>query len=155
MRTPANIAKHPIHPMLVPIPIGLWIFSLVCDLIYVFGDGSENWDIAALYSLIGGILGALVAAVPGIIDMLSLHDRPKRIAVMHMSINLTIVALYIVNAWLRLRGAGGNGPVWLSVIAVAMLGVSGWLGGKMVYEQGVAVDPEAEGVTSHRHTTQL
>lgn len=33
MRTPANVARHPIHPMLVPIPIGLWIFSLVCDLI--------------------------------------------------------------------------------------------------------------------------
>lgn len=37
MRTPANIAKHPIHPMLVPIPIGLWIFSLVCDLISLAG----------------------------------------------------------------------------------------------------------------------
>lgn len=151
MRTPANIAKHPIHPMLVAIPIGLWIFSLVCDLVYVFGDGNENWSTVALYTLIGGIVGALMAAVPGFIDMLSLPDHPKRIAIMHMSINLTIVALYVVNAWLRLRGTSENGPVWLSVIAVAMLSVSGWLGGKMVYEQGVAVDPEAEGVTSHSH----
>ena len=42
MRTPATIAGHPIHPMLVPIPIGLWIFSLVCDLIHA--GGSTNPD---------------------------------------------------------------------------------------------------------------
>lgn len=149
MRTPANIAKHPIHPMLVTIPIGLWIFSLVCDLVYLFGDGNENWSTVALYTLIGGIVGALLAAVPGFIDMLSLHENPKRIAIMHMSLNLTIVALYVVNAWLRLRGTNETGTVWLSVIAIAMLSISGWLGGKMVYEQGVAVDPEAEGVSSH------
>lgn len=155
MRTPANIAKHPIHPMLVAVPIGLWVFSLVCDLVYVFASDNDNWSTVALYTLIGGIVGALVAAVPGIIDMLSLPDHPKRIAIMHMSINLTVVALYVVNAWARLRGLGETWPVWLSAIAVAMLGVSAWLGGKLVYEQGVAVDPDAEGVTSHRHPAQL
>lgn len=154
MKTPANIAKHPIHPMLVAIPIGLWVFSLVCDLVHVFGDGNDNWRIVALYTLIGGIVGALAAAVPGFIDMLSLHEGPKRIAIMHMSINLTVVALYIVNAWLRLRGSAETGPVWLSVAAVALLSVSAWLGGKMVYEQGVAVDSEAEGVSPHEHRAQ-
>lgn len=150
MKTPASIAKHPIHPMLVAIPIGLWVFSLVCDLAYLAGDGNESWRTVALYTLLGGIVGALLAAVPGIIDMLSLPHRLKRIALMHMSINLTIVALYAINAWLRLRGAEGLAPVWLSAVAVAMLAVSGWLGGKMVYEHGVAVDPMAEGVSPDR-----
>lgn len=50
MRTPAAIAKHPIHPMLVAIPIGLWIFSLICDLVRVFGATSPNWEIVAWYS---------------------------------------------------------------------------------------------------------
>lgn len=151
MHTPANIAKHPIHPMLVAVPIGLWLFSLVCDLVFRFADGNENWDTVALYTLLGGIVGALLAAVPGFIDMLSLPTHLKRIAIMHMSINLTVVALYVVNAWLRLRGTGENGPLALSVIAVAMLVVSGWLGGKMVYVHGVAVDPEAEGVSHGGH----
>ena len=140
MHTPASIAKHPLHPMLVAVPIGLWVFSLVCDLIHVFGGTSPNWPIVAYYTLIGGIVGALVAAVPGFIDMLSLPWGTKRIALIHMSINLTVVALYVVNAWLRRRGAPEMTPVWLSVIAVLMLVVSGWLGGKMVYEHGVAVD---------------
>jgi uncharacterized membrane protein len=139
MRTPASIARHPIHPMLVGIPIGLWIFSLVCDVIRVMGGASPNWVVAAYYTLVGGIIGALIAAVPGFIDMLSLPRGIKRIALIHMAINLTVVALYVWNAYLRKHG-GLDLAVWLSVIAVGLLAVSGWLGGKMVYVHGVAVD---------------
>src|ERR1044071_1657254 len=113
MRTPANIAKHPLHPMLVAIPIGLWIFSLVCDLVYRFGSHDPNWDLVARYTLVAGIVGALVGAVRGFIDMLSLPWGVKRIALMHMSINLTVVALYVVNAWLR-RNGGSDATMWLS-----------------------------------------
>jgi uncharacterized membrane protein len=149
MRTPANIAKHPIHPMLVAIPIGLWIFSLACDLIRVMGATSPNWQVAAYYTLVGGILGALVAAVPGFIDMLSLPRGLKRIALIHMAINLTVVAMYIVNGYLRKHGALDI-AVWLSVISVGLLAVSGWLGGKMVYVHGVAVDIPPEPVPGTR-----
>src|SRR5207237_7036717 len=73
MRTPANIAKHPIHPMLVAIPIGLWIFSLVCDLVYRFGSTNPNWQVVAWYTLVGVIIVVLMSAVPGFIAVLSLH----------------------------------------------------------------------------------
>ena len=142
MHTPASIAKHPLHPMLVAIPIGLWIFSLVCDIVLLFGGTSENWAIVARYTMLGGIVGALVAALPGFIDLLSLPWSVKRIALAHMAINLTVVALYVVNFYLRRRGVESNTPVLLSFIAVAMLAVSGWLGGKMVYVHGVAVDEQ-------------
>lgn len=138
MHTPANIAKHPIHPMLVPIPIGLWIFSLVCDLIRIFGGTSPNWSVVALYSMVGGIVGALIAAIAGFIDLLSLPAGLKRVALIHMGINLTIVVLFVINAWLRSNGAS-NAVVWLSVIAIGLLVISGWLGGKMVYVHGVGV----------------
>ena len=144
MKTPAQIAKHPIHPMLVAIPIGLWVFSLVCDIVHQFGAVSENWQVVALYTMVGGIIGALIAAVPGFIDLLALPWALKRIAIMHMSINLTVVALYVVNVWMRNRGVESNAPLWLSVIAIALLVVSGWLGGKMVYVHGVAVDTPPE-----------
>ena len=143
MRTPARIAKHPIHPMLVAVPIGLWLFSLACDLIRVFGATSPNWEIVARYSIVGGIIGALIAAVPGFIDMLSLPHNLKRIALTHMVINLTVVALYVVNAWMRRKGVS-DAAVWLSVVTVVMLAVSGWLGGKMVYVHGVAVETPPE-----------
>jgi uncharacterized membrane protein len=53
-----------------------------------------------------------------------------------MGINLTVVGLYAVNLWLRLHGST---LVWLSVLGLGLLVVSGWLGGKMVFEHGVGV----------------
>ena len=58
MRTPASIAKHPIHPMLVTIPIGLWIFSLATDLVRVAGSTDPVWPILAFYTMTGGLIGA-------------------------------------------------------------------------------------------------
>ncbi|MBY4899105.1 DUF2231 domain-containing protein [Cupriavidus sp. AU9028] len=139
MQTPASIRKHPIHPMLITLPIGLWLFSFVCDLVRVFGGTDPAWEVVARYTMAGGIVGALIAAVPGTIDMLSLSGRPRRIALMHMAINLAVVALYIVNLWLRLRQPSEM-LVWLSLASIALLGASGWLGGKMVYEHAVGVD---------------
>jgi uncharacterized membrane protein len=140
VRTPANIAGHPIHPMLVTIPIGLWIFSFVCDLAFVFGRGAPAWSTVALYTMAGGIVGALAAAVFGFIDLLSLPPEPRRTALVHMTINLIVVVLYLVNFWFR-RGTPDNpgGFVWLSLVSIGLLVVSGWLGGKLVYVLGVAV----------------
>ena len=149
MRTPANIARHPIHPMLVPIPIGLWVFSFACDLIYAFGSHNAVWKTVALYTMVGGIIGALLAAVPGLIDLLSLPPAPRKTAIIHMSVNLTVVALYAINIWLRVNspdaGAAATTPVWLSAVSIGLLLISGWLGGKLVYEGGVAVDTESLG----------
>ena len=140
MRTPASISGHPIHPMLVTLPIGLWIFSLVCDLFFVFGAGAPVWNTVALYTMAGGIAGALLAAVPGFIDLLSLPHEPKKTALIHMAINLTVVVLYAVNLWLRISApADLTGPIWLSAVSVGLLAISGWLGGHMVYLGGVAV----------------
>lgn len=151
MRTPANIAKHPIHPMLVAFPIGLWIFSLICDLMFRFGSANPNWQIVARYTLIAGIIGALIAAMPGFIDLLSLPSSVKRTALVHMTINLVVVALYIVNAWLR-QGGVSDAAIWLSVLAVILLAISGWLGGKMVYVLGIAVEPAPEPSGPERHS---
>lgn len=148
MRTPANVSGHPIHPMLVTIPIGLWVFSFVCDLFFVFGSGAPAWSTVALYTMGGGIIGALAAAIPGFIDLLSLPAGPRRTALIHMAINLTIVVLYVINFWRRtLTPDNPDGYVWLSLLTILMLLVSGWLGGRMVYVLGVAVTPANESRT--------
>lgn len=145
MHTPASIAGHPIHPMLVPLPIGLWVFSFVCDLAFVFGSGAPVWSTVALYTMAGGIIGALLAAIAGFIDLLSLPPEPRKTALTHMAINLAIVVLYIINFWLRLRSPDNpGGLVWLSLLTIIMLVVSGWLGGRMVYVLGVAVSAAPE-----------
>jgi uncharacterized membrane protein len=146
MRTPANIARHPIHPMLVPVPIGLWIFSFACDIVAFFVANPATWKTVALYAMVGGIIGALLAAVFGLIDLLSLPEEIRQTAIVHMSINLLIVVLFVISAWRRIAagdaGLASPGLVWLSLVAILLLLVSGWLGGKMVYRYGVAVDTE-------------
>ncbi len=146
MRTPASIAGHPIHPMLITFPIGLLVFSLICDLIALRSANVETWMTVALYTMIGGFIGALAAAIPGTIDFLSLTEpRVKKIALLHMSLNLVAVTLYAVNIWLRVNGADSHGtPLLLSVVAVGILSISGWLGAEMVHKHGVGVDTGTE-----------
>ena len=140
MSTPASIAKHPIHPMLVAIPIGLWIFSMAADLIFLFGWGSLMWKTVALYTIAGGIVGALMAAVPGFIDFTSITDRRvRKIAVSHMVANLTVVVLFGLSFWLRLVNPLGRLPIAVSAIATVLLVLGGWLGGHMVFVHGMGV----------------
>ena len=141
MQTPASIARHPIHPMLVTFPVGLWIFSLVCDIVFLAGSHAGVWETVAFYSMVGGLLGALAAAVPGLVDLISLKaSRARRIGLFHMGINLTAVALYAVNIYLRIMDPGRVQAAFvLSVIGVALIAVSGWLGGEIVHVHGVGV----------------
>jgi uncharacterized membrane protein len=147
MNTPASIRRHPIHPMLVVFPIGLWIASLACDVIYHAGSHNPFWKAVAFYAIAGGIAGALLAAIPGYIDYLSLTDRRlRKIATSHMVLNLIVVALFLFNLGVRYNASPGAEMfgVMLSIVAIAVLAVSGWLGGAMVYEHHVGVSPSRE-----------
>ena len=144
MQTPASIARHPIHPMLIVFPIGLWIFSLVGDVVvHVSSDETVQalWSTLSYYTMAGGLVGALLAAVPGLIDFLSMSTgRIKKLATMHMALNLTVVALYAVNLWLRTTSPpSADFGFALSLLAVVLLGISGWIGGEMVHVHGVGV----------------
>jgi len=127
--------------MIIPLPIGLWIFSIASDIIFKAGWGGPVWNDVAFYSIAGGIIGALIAAIPGFIDLTDLQNpKTKSIAIWHMFINLLAVALYCVNFWLRMnRAPGDNLPIVLSVIGIILIIISGWLGGELVYVRGVAV----------------
>jgi uncharacterized membrane protein len=142
MHSPASLKGHPIHPMLIVFPVGLWVFSLVSDLIYQWELGSATWSIVAYYTMAGGIIGALLAAVPGLIDLLAIRDiKSRRIGIVHMVVNLVVVGLYAVNLYLRSQpGHSSHVTIALSVVAVGLLTVSGWLGGELVYVRGVAVE---------------
>ena len=133
--------------MLIPFPIALWSFSLVSDLIYLWRGNGIWHEWIAFYTLLAGIIGAVLAAIFGIIDWLSLKDSAVvRIANWHARLN--VIALLIFAASFYLRTAGGsrmvNGsitiPLLLSVVGVLLISVSGYLGGELVFRHGVAVD---------------
>src|ERR1700748_1738384 len=97
MSSPASVRKHPLHPMLVAIPIGLWVFALVCDVVAAAGATGE-WRTVALYCVVGGIVGAVIAAVPGLIDYFSIDEtKMRRIATFHMLVNMGALAIFVIN----------------------------------------------------------
>ena len=151
MASPASLGGHPIHPMLIPFPIALWVFSLVADVIYLW-RGNPLWrDWIAFYTLLGGIIGGAVAAVPGLIDWLSLKDRGVvKIANWHARLNVIALLIFVASFYLRttngasLVGGSYTIPFALSVVGVILITISGWLGGEMVFRHGVAVDRQSD-----------
>ncbi len=146
MQTKATIERHPIHPMLVVFPIGMWVFSLIGDIV-VRAGGNPAWAPAAYYAMGVGIIGALAAAIFGLIDLLSIPQgtRARKLGYWHLGINLSVTVLFIVNFYLRSVGPPVDlTPFILSIVGIAALLVSGWLGGEMVYVEGVAVSPPAK-----------
>ena len=139
MASKASISGHPIHTILVHIPIGLFVFSFIADLASFVQSASDAWPTVALFCMGGGIVGALLAAPFGLIDLLSIEDeRAKKIGITHMVANLAVVVLYVINFILRFQGTTGATPLVMSAIAILLLAVAGWLGGQMIYVHGVA-----------------
>ena len=152
MASPASIGGHPVHPMIIPFPIALWVFSLVADVIFLWRGNPVFKDYIAFYALLCGIIGGGVAAVPGLIDWMSLTDKAVvKLANWHARLN--VIALLIFAASFYLRTANGYAlvsenhtiPFGLSVLGVVLITISGWLGGEMVFKHGVAVDAKSSG----------
>lgn len=146
MKSKARIGNHPIHPMLICLPLGLWIFSYISDFLY-FCKAGPYWEVVSAYAIAGGIVGAVAAAIPGFIDYFTIKDTAlKRIATWHMVLNLGAVVLYSCNLFLRWdNNVQPNGlPFLLSSVTVILLAVSGWLGGELIYVHRVSVLEKGE-----------
>jgi uncharacterized membrane protein len=140
MSTPASIHRHPIHPMLIVFPLGLWIFAFICYVVYLAND-EASWRGASLYAMAGGIIGAVLAAVPGLIDLLTLRrSRVWTTGVSHMIANVTALILFIIAFAIGISRAGPSvATLVLSILGLIAVGIGGWLGGALVYEHGVGV----------------
>ena len=141
---PSNAAfrGHPIHPMLIPLPIGALVLSLVTDLVFVFG-GSEFWAEASWWLLWAGIVSGVLAAAVGAVDYLTIHRvRSHRAGNIHLVTNVAVLALVVANLWIR---AGDHATaitpagVIITIVTAGLLGVSGWYGGELSYRHGVGV----------------
>jgi uncharacterized membrane protein len=136
---------HPFHALLVTIPIGTWTASLVFDIVAIVGDDPEAFAQGARWLIGIGLIGAVLAAVAGFLDysVLVAGTRAKRVALIHMLINLTVILLLTIGFFVRLGVEGVSvAGVVLSVLSLLLLGVSGFLGGELAYRFGVRVADE-------------
>lgn len=139
----AAIAGHPLHPMLVPVPIGLLSAAAASDVAYAV-TGDAFWARASRWLLGGGLLAGVMAAMLGIVDFTTIRRARSSTGVTHAAGNATILALTGVSLLLR-RGEPRRVPpmaMALSGLAAALLTVTGWLGGELSYRDGIGVLPD-------------
>lgn len=147
--------RSPLHPALVHLPVALLPLSFVLDVISRFiATDDVRLGQAAFVCLLTGIGTALLAAVFGILDYTEIRDDhpAKKIATTHLILNLVAVALFAASAGLRFSTLDQpripGVPLVVSLIGVIVLGYSGYLGGVLVYDEGI-------GVGRHRRPTPL
>jgi uncharacterized membrane protein len=141
---------HPFHPALVTVPIGAWVSGLVFDIASRIVDRPGFLAQGSVWLIAIGVLGALLAAMVGFLDLLAIPSgtRAFRTGLIHMSLNLLVTVAYAGNFVWRQDTYGDPdpvavGPLVLSVVSLAVLGASGYLGGKLAYRYGVRVAEES------------
>jgi len=147
MESRAKLLGHPLHPMLIVLPLGLFIAAVVFDALYLW-RGSSTFAAVAYWNIAGGIVGGLLAAVFGLIDWIAIPTgtRAKRIGLLHGGANVVVVLLFGV-VWIMRGDATDTAPTTglflLEVGALGLGSVAGWLGGELVDRLGVGVDDGA------------
>jgi uncharacterized membrane protein len=141
---------HPFHPLLVTVPIGAWTASLVFDIASHVSAAPGFLAQGSLWLIVVGVIGALAAASTGFLDLFGIPAGTPafRTALVHMTLNLVVTAGYAAGfAWrsgsYHRAGAVAAGPLALSAVCLVLLGVSGFLGGKLAFRYGVRVADES------------
>jgi uncharacterized membrane protein len=150
MASKASIAGHPIHPMLIPFPLALWATSFVVDILFYFLR-YPTLLVVAKFMIAAGCLGALAAAIPGIIDWLSIRNGDvKKVANWHARLNITALVVFAASLFLRMGsyshfvGRKLTIPFLLSLVGVILIAISGWLGGELVFRYGMGTASSGE-----------
>jgi uncharacterized membrane protein len=141
-RSTAQIAGHPIHPMLIPFPIAFFVSTFAADLVY-WQTNSAAWANATIWMLGAGLIIAALAAVAGLTDVLGdVRIRNLSTAWLHAGGNVLVVLISLCNWYIRYRsGADAILPTGLvlSLIVVLILLFTGWKGWEMVYRNRVGI----------------
>ncbi|MEU2060893.1 Rieske (2Fe-2S) protein [Streptomyces sp. NPDC013455] len=118
---------HPVHPLMVQVPIGSWLSAAVLDL-----RPGRSREAGLLIGV--GTAAAVPAALAGAVDWAELHRPQQRVGLVHALANTAAVALYAASLACRARGAAGAGRA-LGFLGLTAAGTGGLLGGHLAYRQ--------------------
>jgi len=144
MRSRAQIYSHPIHPMLVVFPLGLFFASWIFDLIGKATSNEQLWA-ASFYCMIVGLIGGFCAAIAGLIDWFTVvppRSSGKNRGLIHAALNTLVMIAFLILTIRRSRASvePGRFELVLMTLALIVLGISGWLGGTLSYRNQIGVD---------------
>ena len=158
MRSRAAIGRHPVHPILVTVPIGAFVAAAVGDVLYTANRLPQWFEFSRLAISIG-LIAAPLAAIAGLVDYFGVPMRAptRRTATFHLGLNIVALLFYAISLVLRwhtppLEQGGWGWAMTLGLLGLAVLGVSGWLGGQLVFEHHLGVvDDELPAVRRESH----
>jgi len=139
--TVAAVNRHPLHPMLVPLP-GFLVGALIGDILFV-ATHDPFWARGAFWLLVGGLVTGSAAGLVGLVDLLGVA-RARRLAIawVHGVGNILALVLAFVNVVRRWSDYGASADLTglvLSIAVVLILLITGWLGGELSYRHGIGV----------------
>ena len=154
-RSTASVRGHPLHVMLVPIPLVCFVGTLITDIVY-WQTAAMLWADISAWLLVVGLIVAIFAVIAGLIDFLGdRRIRELRPAWIHVLGNVTALILAIFNSLIHTRDAYTSvvpTGLILSALVVLILLVTGWNGWSMVYRHGVGVREHGVGVRDVNRT---
>ncbi len=131
---------HPIHPMLVTLPIGAWTLAVGLDLLAGLGLARpRRAEETARTAIAAGAAGAVAAAATGLADWQHVNGRARRVGLVHAAANGAALALMLGSLALRARGRRGAGQL-AGAVGWACMAAGGYLGGHLVYRRRIGVD---------------
>src|SRR6266513_611010 len=115
MEAKAKFLGHPIHQMVIVLPLGLLTTAVVFDVVHLVG-ASTHWSEIAFWLIGAGVIGGLLAAPFGLIDWLGIPggSRAKRIGAVHGLGNVTVVLLFAAS-WIA-RQPNPFAPAWTAYL---------------------------------------
>lgn len=144
MKSRANIKGHPIHPMIIPFPVAFFTGALVFDILGLINDSPDFWNIGR-WLIIAGIIGALLAAIPGAIDYFETvppDSTAKKRATKHALTNITMLVIFVSSAVYR-RNPDAEPAIIIALESAGfiLMLIAGWMGATLVYRNQIGVDP--------------
>ncbi|MET7683355.1 Rieske 2Fe-2S domain-containing protein [Streptomyces sp. NPDC005423] len=127
---------HPVHPLMVQVPLGTWLSAAVLDL---WPGRSREAGV-----LVGvGLAAAVPAALSGATDWAELHPQQMRVGLVHAAANTLAVGLYTASLGCRVTGRTKAGRAF-GFLGMTAVGVGGMLGGHMAYRQAAGANHTEE-----------
>lgn len=147
MESRTKFLGHPVHPMLIVFPLGLFVTAVIFDILYLVTD-NQFFGMVAFYNISAGIIGGVLAAIVGFRDFGAIPNetRAKRVAFLHGIGNVAVLLLFSVS-WAFRMSTQDYTPTILALLfsfaAFVIAAFTGWAGGELVDRLGVGVDEGA------------
>jgi uncharacterized membrane protein len=145
-RSTVAIKGHPVHHLLIPFPIALFMGALASDSMYAISK-DKFWSKASYYLVAGGLAGGAAAAATGLTDFITIRRARVMEGWIHLLGNAAVIGLATASLTMRIMNRDSavvpKGLALQSAIGTLLVATS-WYGGELAYRRRIGVIPTTE-----------